>query len=124
MQLSMSPGRFLAAGGGVLVCRVVAVKPGPTAVLDVSAAQCLRLEKRGAYHEAAALRTAGRPLLLQQLTALEQGAPFARQVLPQLRVGDPVVIRMLGADGRSFSCASERCPAYLLRADGTIEPIE
>ena len=34
------------------------------------------------------------------------------------------VIRMLGADGRSFSCASERCPAYLLRADGTIEPIE
>ena len=45
-------------------------------------------------------------------------------VLPQLRVGDPVIIRMLGADGRSFSCASERCPAYLLRADGTIEPIE
>lgn len=38
--------------------------------------------------------------------------------------GRPVVIRMLGADGRSFSCASERCPAYLLRADGTIEPIE
>ena len=124
VQLSMSPGRFLAAGGGVLVCRVVAVKPGPVAVLDVSAAQCLRLEKRGAYHEAAALRTAGRPPLLQQLTTLEQGAPFARQVLPQLRVGDPVVIRMLGADGRSFSCASERCPAYLLRADGTIEPIE
>ena len=59
VQLSMSPGRFLAAGGGVLVCRVVAVKPGPTAVLDVSAAQCLRLEKRGAYHAAAALRTAG-----------------------------------------------------------------
>ena len=85
---------------------------------------CLRLEKRGAYHAAAALRTAGRPPLLQQLTALEQGAPFARQVLPQLRAGDPVVIRMLGADGRSFSCASERCPAYLLRADGTIEPIE
>ena len=124
VQLSMSPGRFLAAGGGVLVCRVVAVKPGPTAVLDVSAAQCLRLEKRGAYHAAAALRTAGRPPLLQQLTTLEQGAPFARQVLPQLRAGDPVVIRMLGADGRSFSCASERCPAYLLRADGTIEPIE
>ena len=44
--------------------------------------------------------------------------------LPQLRAGDPVIIRMLGADGRSFSCASERCPAYLLRADGTIEPIE
>lgn len=65
VQLSMSPGRFLAAGGGVLVCRVVAVKPGPTAVLDVSAAQCLRLEKRGAYHAAAALRTAGRPPLLQ-----------------------------------------------------------
>ena len=124
VQLSMSPGRFLAAGGGVLVCRVVAVKPGPVAVLDVSAAQCLRLEKRGAYHTAAALRTAGRPPLLQQLTTLEQGAPFARQVLPQLRVGDPVIIRMLGADGRSFSCASERCPAYLLRADGTIEPIE
>lgn len=124
VQLSMSPGRFLAADGGVLVCRVAAVKPGPIAVLDVSAAQCLRLEKRGAYHAAAALRTAGRPPLLQQLTTLEQGAPFARQVLPQLRAGDPVVIRMLGADGRSFSCASERCPAYLLRADGTIEPIE
>ena len=61
----MSPGRFLAAGGGVLVCRVVAVKPGQTAVLDVSAAQCLRLEKRGAYHAAAAIRTAGRPRLLR-----------------------------------------------------------
>ena len=60
----------------------------------------------------------------QQLTTLEQGAPFVRQVLPQLRVGDPVIIRMLGADGRSFSCASERCPACLLRADGTIESIE
>ena len=33
-------------------------------------------------------------------------------------------IGIVGADGRSFSCASERCPAYLLRADGTIEPIE
>ena len=50
--------------------------------------------------------------------------PTEGGLAPQLRAGDPVVIRMLGADGRSFSCASERCPAYLLRADGTIEPIE
>ena len=123
MQLSMSPGRFLAADSGVLVTRVIAVKPGPVAVLDVSASQCLRLEKRGAYHAAAALRTAGRPALVQQLTTLEQGAPFARQVLPQLRLADAVIIRMLGADGRGFSCAAERCPAYLLRADGTIVPV-
>ena len=126
LSLQMSPGRFLAAACGTLVTRVRAVKPGPAplAVLDVDPAQCPRLVKSGAYHPVYVPYAAGRRTLVQLLTVGTQDGPVMRRLLPELRPGDLVLIGMLGADGRSFSCASERCPAYLLRADGTIEPIE
>ena len=49
-----------------------------------------------------------------------------RRTLPELRPGDPVIIEMLGADGRSLSCAyggAAPCREYLVRADGEIVPV-
>ena len=61
---------------------------------------------------------------LFSLMAAEVDIPVSSSALKEIASMSEVIIRMLGADGRSFSCASERCPAYLLCADGTIEPIE
>lgn len=128
VRLAMSPGRFLAAAGGILISRVQHVKPGtpPVAILDLAPAQCLRLTRNGAYHPVSALRTAGRAVQCQLLSGRTQDGPAVRQVLPALRPGDPVVIGMLGADGHSFSSgygAETPCPEYLLRANGRIESI-
>lgn len=127
LSLQMSPGRFLAAPCGTLAARVRAVKPGspPAVVLDIDPAQCPRLTRSGAYHPVTVPYAAGRRPLVQLLTGSTQG-PAMRRLLPELRPGDPVFIGMLGADGRSLSSrcgGAEPCPEYLLRADGTIEPV-
>ena len=128
LSLQMSPGRFLAAPCGTLVTRVRAVKPGPAplAVLDIDPAQCPRLSKSGAYHPVSVPRAAGRRMQMQLLTGCTQEGPPMRCLLPELRPGEPVFIGMLGADGRSLaSCygGAEPCPEYLVRADGTLEPV-
>lgn len=128
LALQMSPGRFLAASGGMLITRVRAVKPGlpPVAVLDVDPAQCLRLAKSGVYHPAAAVRESGRQLRAQLLTGCTRQGPAVQRILPELRPGDPVLIGMLGADGRSLCsgyAGAQPCPEYLYRLDGTIEPV-
>ena len=128
LSLQMSPGRFLTAPCGTLVTRVRAVKPGapPLVVLDADPAQCPRLSKSGAYHPVSVLHAAGRRMQMQLLTGSSQESLPMRRLLPELRPGDPVLIGMLGADGRSLaSCygGAELCPEYLVRADGKIEPV-
>ena len=128
LSLQMSPGRFLAAPCGTLVTRVRAVKPGspPAVVLDIDPAQCPRLTRSGAYHPVTVPHAAGRRMQMQLLTGCTQEGPAMRRLLPELRPGDPVFIGMLGADGRSLASrygGAEPCPEYLVRADGTIEPV-
>ena len=128
LSLQMSPGRFLAAPCGTLVARVRAVKPGspPAAVLDIDPAQCPRLTRSGAYHPVTVPHAAGRRMQMQLLTGSTQEGPAMHRLLPELRPGDPVFIVMLGADGRSLASSyggAEPCPEYLVRADGTIEPV-
>lgn len=128
LSLQMSPGRFLTAPCGTLVTRVRAVKPGapPLVVLDADPAQCPRLSKSGAYHPVSVLHAAGRRMQMQLLTGSSQESLPMRRLLPELRPGDPVLIGMLGADGRSLAShygGAELCPEYLVRADGKIEPV-
>lgn len=128
IALQMSPGRALAAPGGILAARVLTVKPGlpPAAILDVQSAQCLRLARSGAYHPVEAIGSASRQSRLQILACAAQDGLAMRQVLPELRPGDLVLIGMLGADGRSLSACyggAEPCPEYLIRTDGSIEDV-
>ena len=125
VALQMSPGRFLAAASGTLVARVRTVKPGPTplAVLDINPAQCLRLSRSGAYHPISVFRADGRRMLMQLLTGSTQDGNAMRRILPELRPGDPVLVGMLGADGRSLASGyggAELCPEYLIHPDGGI----
>ena len=125
VALQMSPGRFLAAASGTLVARVRTVKPGPTplAVLDINPAQCLRLSRSGAYHPISVFRADGRRMLMQLLTGSTQDGNAMRRILPELRPGDPVLVGMLGADGRSLASGyggAELCPEYLIHSDGGI----
>ena len=129
-RLRMSPGRYLAAKAGVLVTRAVSVQQLqiPLVQLDFSYAQCLRLTKSGGYQECTALRRTGRPVRPQLLSGCGSSlsAGPMRRTLPELRPGDPVIIEMLGADGRSLSCAyggAAPCREYLVRADGEIVPV-
>ena len=65
-------------------------------------------------------------MLVQLLTGSTQDGPAMRRLLPELRPGDPVLIGMLGTDGRSLASGyggAELCPEYLIRPNGGIEPI-
>ena len=97
--------------------------PQSLAVLDINPAQCLRLSRSGAYHPISVFRADGRRMLMQLLTGSTQDGNAMRRILPELRPGDPVLVGMLGADGRSLASGyggAELCPEYLIHPDGGI----
>ena len=61
-------------------------------------------------------------MLMQLLTGSTQDGNAMRRILPELRPGDPVLVGMLGADGRSLAGygGAELCPEYLIHPDGGI----
>ena len=92
-------------------------------VLDINPAQCLRLSRSGAYHPISVFRADGRRMLMQLLSGSTQDGNAMRRILPELRPGDPVLVGMLGADGRSLASGyggAELCPEYLIHPDGGI----
>ena len=131
-EISLAPGRWFAAKHGVLVTRVLAVKDQtpPLVILDVDCAQFLREIAFGASHRLSAplvpenrkrtlVRAAG---ALSDLRDHFSGT----FVLPELKLGECVVIHDVGADGRSFASnygGSLGCAEFLLEADGTVRCI-
>ena len=131
-RLLLSPGRLLLAPNGMLVSRVIAVKQqkDPTLILDADCAQFLREIAFGASHRMSApLAPEGREKRLVRVA----GALFDMRdhfsgtaLLPELKLGECVVIHDAGADGRSFAsnyAGSLGCAEFLLEADGSVRQI-
>ena len=131
-KLLLAPGRALAAKHGLLVTRVLAVKQQavPLVVLDADFSQFLREIAFGASHRMIApLAPEGRSKqMVRAAGALNDLRDHftATVVLPEVKLGECVVIRDVGADGRSLSGnygGSLGCAEFLLEADGSVRCI-
>ena len=142
-RLAVEPGRFLVAGAGRLVARVLHVRERAGAervvVLDAGMTELIRPALYGATHPVVALTSLGRPL--DDAGRDPSGAVVASKIarvdgpicestdtldthdLPPLRRGDLVAIGEAGAYAASMAMAYNGRPApaqVLLEADGTL----
>ena len=131
-RLLLSPGRLLLAPNGVLVSRVIAIKKqkDPTLVLDADCAQFLREIAFGVSHRMSApLAPDGREKRLVRMAGAlcDMRDHFSGTVvLPELKLGECVLIHDVGADGRSFAgnyAGSLGCAEFLLETDGSVRQI-
>ncbi len=141
-RLALEPGRFLVAQAGLIVARVLHVRPargvdgGPLVVLDAGMAELIRPALLGARHRIVALTSLGRAVDpeapgIARPTAVE--GPVCESTdglgvhdLPDLRRGDLVAIRDTGAYGASMSSrynGRPRPPQVLVERDGTLIPV-
>ena len=142
-RLAVEPGRFLVAGAGRLVARVLHVRERAGAervvVLDAGMTELIRPALYGATHPVVALTSLGRPLddagrdpsgqVIATVTARVDG-PICESTdtldthdLPPLRRGDLVAIGEAGAYAASMAMTYNGRPApaqVLLEADGTL----
>ena len=122
-RLLLAEGRLLAAKAGALVTRVLAVKQQqtPLIMLDADCAQFLREIAFGANHRLTApLAPESRPKRMVRVAGalgdLRDHFP-GTYVLPELKLGECVLICDAGADGRSFASnygGSLGCAEFLL----------
>ena len=128
----LAPGRWLAAKHGVLVTRVLAVKdqPSPLVILDADCAQFLREIAFGASHRLSAplVPENRKQTLVRAAGALSDLRDHfsGTFVLPELKLGECVVVHDVGADGRSFASnygGSLGCAEFLQEPDGTVRCI-
>ncbi len=142
-RLAVEPGRFLVAGAGRLVARVLHVRERADAervvVLDAGMAELIRPALYGAVHPVVALTSLGRPL--DAAGRVDEGGPVPttstrvdgpicestdtldRHDLPPLRRGDLVAIGEAGAYAASMAMAYNGRPVpaqVLLEADGSL----
>jgi diaminopimelate decarboxylase len=117
LELVLEPGRAIVGPAGVLLARVVDVKPnpaGPTfAVLDAGMTDLLRPAMYGAYHSIEAVVPRGRERHRYEVVGplCESSDVMGRdRDLPRLEVGDVVAVRDAGAYGSSMSSTYNRRP--------------
>lgn len=125
-------GRFLTGPAGILVTEVNHVKPGVRnfAGVNASAADLMRPLLYGAYHHVSVAGREGetdRKLWDVVGAVCENTDKFAEnRPLPELQVGDVLVIHDTGAHGHSMGYnygGRLRCGEYLLHRDGRTEQI-
>jgi diaminopimelate decarboxylase len=142
-RLAVEPGRFLVAGAGRLVARVLHVRERadaePLVVLDAGMTELIRPALYGAVHPVVALTSLGRPLdgvgrdgQGEQVptTATRVDGPICestdtldRHDLPPMRRGDLVAIGEAGAYAASMAMTYNGRPVpaqVLLEADGSL----
>ncbi len=121
MRLQTALDRYLLTDAGALIASVTAVRERelPTYFLDAVFEQSMLA---GMHHPIAKLgRQSGRELTLCCVAGCQEslrGGLGDSCVLPQLRPGDRLVMRMAGVDE-----IPDSTPVYLLRADGSLERI-
>ena len=125
-------GRCITGPAGILVTEVNHIKRGARnyAGVDASASDLMRPMMYGAYHH---VSVAGREGALERSpwdvvgAVCENTDKFAEnRKLPELRVGDVLVIHDAGAHGHAMGYSYGgrlRCAEYLLRTDGTVEKL-
>jgi diaminopimelate decarboxylase len=108
-RLLLEPGRYLVAEAGVLLTRVVRIKPGierQFLVLDAAMNDLQRASLYDAWHDIVPVLDQGRPMTTYDIVGLvcETGDTFARgRELPECEAGDLLLIRATGAYGASMA---------------------
>ena len=108
-KLLLEPGRYLVAEAGVLLTRVVRVKPGVERtflVLDAAMNDLQRPSLYDAWHDIVPVADTPRPLTTYDIVGpvCETGDTFARaRELPECAAGDLLLIKATGAYGASMA---------------------
>ncbi len=130
-RIVMENGRFITASSGYLVTRVINRKDTHKTYIGVDAnmANLMRPGMYGAYHPISVLGGSNREYEIVDVTGslCENNDKFAiDRRLPELNIGDYLVIHTTGAHGHSMGFQYNgklRSAELLLRVDGSIEQI-
>jgi diaminopimelate decarboxylase len=108
-RLLLEPGRYLVAEAGVLLTRVIRVKPGMERqflVLDAAMNDLQRPSLYDAWHDIVPVSDEPRPLTTYDIVGpvCETGDTFARgRIMPECVAGDLLLIKATGAYGASMA---------------------
>jgi len=107
-RLIFEPGRLIAANAGVLLARVVRIKPGarnPWVIVDAAMNDLMRPALYDAYHAIDAVSRSGREMEANVVGPVcESGDTFAMaRTMDEVTAGDLVVFRTAGAYGAAMS---------------------
>jgi diaminopimelate decarboxylase len=108
IRLAFEPGRLISGNAGVLLTRVVRVKPGethPWLIVDAAMNDLMRPALYDAYHHVEAVRPAGGKMTAHVVGPVcESGDTFATaRELDAVNEGDLIVFRTAGAYGAAMS---------------------
>jgi diaminopimelate decarboxylase len=108
VRLVFEPGRLLVGNAGVLLSRVIRVKPGatcPFVVVDAAMNDLMRPALYDAWHRIEAVRPSGESMLANVVGPVcETGDTFATaREMDRVEAGDLVVFRTAGAYGAAMS---------------------
>jgi len=108
VRLAFEPGRLIVANAGVLLTRVIRVKPGerhPWIIVDAAMNYLMRPALYDAYHHLEAVRPGGQRITANVVGPVcESGDTFAMaREMDRVGAGDLVVFRSAGAYGAAMS---------------------
>lgn len=108
VRLAFEPGRLIVANAGVLLTRVVRIKPGqrnPWVIVDAAMNDLMRPALYDAYHHIDAVRPRGESMTANVVGPVcESGDTFAiGRPMDQVEAGDLIVFRSAGAYGAAMS---------------------
>jgi diaminopimelate decarboxylase len=108
LRLAFEPGRLISGNAGVLLARVVRVKPGehhPWIIVDAAMNDLMRPALYDAYHQIDAVRPTRNKMIAHVVGPVcESGDTFAMaREMDQVGEGDLVVFRTAGAYGAAMS---------------------
>ncbi|MGF7154295.1 diaminopimelate decarboxylase [Novosphingobium gossypii] len=108
VSLTFEPGRFIAAAAGILLTRVLWVKPGPAhpfVIVDAAMNDLMRPALYDAWHEFSAVRPNGSQMIADIVGPVcETGDTFARdRHIDQLSPGDLAFFHTVGAYGATMA---------------------
>ena len=108
LRLIFEPGRLIVANAGVLLTRVVRIKPGerhPWVIVDAAMNDLMRVALYDAYHQIVAVAPDGKTMTANVVGPVcESGDTFAMaREMDHVDAGDLVVFRSAGAYGAAMS---------------------
>ncbi len=108
IRLAFEPGRLISGNAGVLLTRVVRMKPGethPWLIVDAAMNDLMRPALYDAYHQIEAVRPTGKRMTAHVVGPVcESGDTFAlAREMDQAKEGDLIVFRTAGAYGAAMS---------------------
>ena len=108
IRLAFEPGRLISGNAGVLLTRVVRIKPGehhPWLIVDAAMNDLMRPALYDAYHHVEAVRPTGKRMIAHVVGPVcESGDTFAMaREMDAAKEGDLVIFRTAGAYGAAMS---------------------